>query len=274
MPTTSAVLTATLLSITLLTVPAGRAAEPVPIPCGGAYKYHLQGACSDDQGAYFWCFTTWLVKTDRTGKILKQVEVANHHGDLCYHDGKVYVALNLGKFNDPKGNANSWVYVYDAENLTCVAKHKTAEIFHGAGGIAFHAGKFLVVGGLPHEVNENYVYEYTPEFQFVRKHTLAGGHTHLGIQTAAFADGHWWFGCYGRPKSATAPATPPILLKVSADLQRVERFEFDCAVGIVPAGMGQFLIARDTVNREKQHTAQLIPAVPDPMQGLKLVPNR
>lgn len=270
--------TSTVFAVTLFTAVTGFAAEPTPaapspVPCDGAYKYHLQGACSDDQGAYFWCFTTWLVKTDRTGKIQKQVAVANHHGDLCYHDGKVYVALNLGKFNDPKGNADSWVYVYDANDLTCVAKHKTAEVFHGAGGIAFHAGKFLVVGGLPHAVNENYVYEYTPDFRFVKKHTLAGGHTHLGIQTAAFADGHWWFGCYGRPKSASAPATPAILLKVREDLQKVERFVFDCSVGIVPAGNGQFLIARDTVNAEKKHTARLVPAVPDREHGLKLAPK-
>lgn len=51
-------------------------------------------------------------------------------------------------------------------------------------------GRFLVVGGLPEGVNENYVYEYDRNFKFVKKQALASGHTHLGIQTAAFADGH------------------------------------------------------------------------------------
>jgi hypothetical protein len=39
-------------------------------------------------------------------------------------------------------------------------------------------------------VNENYVYEYDTDFRFVKNHTLASGHTYLGIQTATFADEH------------------------------------------------------------------------------------
>lgn len=233
------------------------------VTCEGTYPHHLQGVCTDDKDAIFWSFTTKLVKTDRSGKLVKQVDVANHHGDLCFHKGKVYVALNLGKFNDPKGNADSWVYVYDANDLSLLAKHKTPEVFHGAGGMAFHDGSFLVVGGLPHDVNENYVYEYDTDFKFVKKQILASGHTHLGIQTAAFADGYWWFGCYGRPKSDTAPSTPPILLKADASLKKVERFEFDCSLGIVPIGDGKFLVARGGSIREKGHTGRLVLAVPD-----------
>lgn len=247
------------------------AADFQPVACEGTYPQHLQGVCTDDKNAIFWCFTTKLVKTDRTGSVVKLVDVANHHGDLCFHQGKVFVALNLGKFNDPKGNADSWVYVYDAGDLALLAKHKTPEVFHGAGGIAFHEGKFLVVGGLPNDVNENYVYEYDSEFKFVKKHVLASGHSHLGIQTATFGDGDWWFGCYGRPKSDTAPSTPPILLKADASLKKVERFEFDCSLGIVPVGDGKFLIARGGSTKDKGHTGRLVLAVADKKHGLKLV---
>lgn len=232
------------------------------VTCEGTYSHHLQGVCTDDKDSIFWSFTTKLVKTDRTGKIMKQVDVANHHGDLCFHKGKVYVALNLGKFNDLKGNADSWVYVYDASNLSCVAKHKTPEVFHGAGGIAVHDGKFLVVGGLPDDVKENLVYQYDTDFKFVKKHTLASGHTHLGIQTAAFADGHWWFGCYGKPQ---------ILLKADATLKKVERFDFDCSLGIVPIADGKFLVARGGSTKEKGHTGRLVRAVSDKKSGLKLM---
>ncbi|NQT12292.1 MAG: hypothetical protein HQ582_06070, partial [Planctomycetes bacterium] len=84
--------------------------------CEGSYRHHLQGICTNGEDAIYWPFTTSLVKTDRDGKVEKKVAVANHHGDLCYRDGKLYVAVNLGRFNDPKGNADSWVYVYDAGN--------------------------------------------------------------------------------------------------------------------------------------------------------------
>lgn len=58
----------------------------------------------------------WRTSPDRDhAYLVRKIPVANHHGDLCFHDGKVYVAVNLGKFNDPAGNAGSWVYVYDAD---------------------------------------------------------------------------------------------------------------------------------------------------------------
>ncbi|MFG0262224.1 MAG: glycerophosphodiester phosphodiesterase family protein, partial [Novipirellula sp. JB048] len=170
------------------------------VACQGTYRHHLQGICADPTAIY-WCFTTTMVKTDLDGRVLKQVEVANHHGDLCLHDGKLYVAVNLGKFNDPQGNADSWVYVYDADTLQELARHETQEVFHGAGGIGVRDGHFFVVGGLPPGVEENYVYEYDPSFSFVKKHVIDSGYTLMGIQTATFAHDRWWFGCYGRPQT-------------------------------------------------------------------------
>ncbi|MEZ6091452.1 MAG: hypothetical protein R3C05_26235 [Pirellulaceae bacterium] len=192
------------------------------IDCEGTYQHHLQGICADTEAIY-WSFTTTLVKTDLDGKLLKKVPVANHHGDLCFHDGKLYIAVNLGKFNDPKGNADSWVYVYDADTLKELSRHEVRQVFHGAGGIGFRDDHFFVVGGLPDGVEENYVYEYDGEFRLVKKHVIMSGHTHLGIQTATFAHDRWWFGCYGDPK---------ILLVTDADFQMKGRYEFDCSLGI------------------------------------------
>ena len=89
------------------------------------------------------------IKTDAEGRALKKIEVANHHGDLCFQDGKIYVAVNLGLFNFPAGRADSWIYVYDADSLAELARHPTPEVVHGAGGIGVRDGRFFVVGGLP-----------------------------------------------------------------------------------------------------------------------------
>ena len=195
------------LAMTLVLMPPGSQCAAVTIAdfgvveCEGDYQHHLQGVCTNESDAVYWSFTTDLVKSDHRGRVLKSVPVVNHHGDLCFHNGKLYVAVNRGRFNDPDGNADSWVYVYNAETLKFIAKHSTPEVFHGAGGIGVMDGRYYIVGGLPDGVEENYVYEYDAEFRFQKKHTIKSGWTQLGIQSATYHDEAWWFGCYGSPKS-------------------------------------------------------------------------
>lgn len=251
-----------LASLLLVTAAPAVPAEFQDVLCEGTYSHHLQGVCTNGRDALYWCFTTKLVKTDTRGKVVREVNVANHHGDLCFLGGKVYVAVNLGKFNDPKGNADSWVHVYDAANLSLLARHRVREVVHGAGGIAVREGRFLVVGGLPAGAMENYAYEYDGDFRFLKKHVLAGGYTLMGIQTAAFAGEHWWFGCYGNPR---------ILLRADTALRKVERFEFNCSLGIVPVGGNRFLVARGGLSPEKRHTGRLLQARADKERGLQLV---
>lgn len=229
------------------------------VECDGTYRHHLQGICTNDHDFVYWSFTTTLVKTDTAGNVTKKIEVANHHGDLCYHDGKIYVAVNLGRFNDPAGNADSWVYVYDADDLSLASKHETQEVFHGAGGIGYRDGRFFVVGGLPDGVQENYVYEYDGNFKFVKRHNITSGHTHLGIQTAAFAHGKWFFGCYGDPK---------ILLVTDEAFNMLGRYEFDCSLGIVGVMNGQLLSAGGKCEKVKGCSGRAQLAVSDDKAGL------
>ena len=217
----------------------------------------MQGVCTDES-SIFWSFTTTLVKTDMNGTLLKQVPVANHHGDLCFHQGKLYVAVNLGKFNDPEGNGDSWVYVYDAETLTEIARHETQEVFHGAGGIGIRDGHFFVVGGLPDDLKENYVYEYDRDFKFLTKHIVKSGHTHLGIQTATFAHDRWWFGCYGDPK---------IMLVTDADFQMKGRHEIDCSLGIEGLTGGRVLVGRGRCAKDNGCIGGVQTAFPDENAG-------
>ena len=203
------------------------------IVCPGTYKGHLQGIASDGKGALYWCFTVTLVKTDMTGKLLAEIPVKSHHGDLTCHNGKVYVAVNLGSFNKEPGRADSWVYVYDAEALAFLSKHPVPELVHGAGGMAFHDGRFVVIGGLPDTHTVNYLYEYSEELAFIRRHVLPSGYTKLGIQTACYGDGHWWFGCYGKK-----------LLKASPEFKLVGSYDIDCGIGITELSEGVFLVGR------------------------------
>lgn len=207
------------------------------VACQGKYPKHLQGFCTNDRDAIFWCFTETLVKTDPDGRVLKQVPVATHHGDLCHKGGRVYVAVNLGKFNEPAGKEDSWVYVYDADTLAEVARHPVPELVHGAGGMAYHDGRFIIIGGLPPGVKENYVYEYDENFRFQKRHVLASGYTLMGIQTVTHAEGAWWFGCYGRPA---------VLLRSDEKFQVTGKWEFNASVGIASLDHGRFLISQNT----------------------------
>ncbi|WP_197441597.1 hypothetical protein [Thalassoglobus neptunius] len=230
------------------------------VTCEGIYPHHLQGICTDGEFIY-WSFTTTLVKTDLNGKLQTKVPVANHHGDHCFHEGKLYVAVNLGKFNDPDGNADSWVYVYNADTLKETSRHEVQEVFYGAGGIGVNNGNFFVVGGLPGTIEENYVYEYNDQFEFQKKHVINSGQTLLGIQTATFAHGRWWFGCYGKPA---------ILLVTDAAFQMKGCYEFNCSLGIEELPDGRLLSASGHCEKDKGCTGAARIAVPDEKSGLRL----
>jgi enterochelin esterase-like enzyme len=232
----------------------------VDVTCEGTYPKHLQGVCTD-RDSLFWSFTTTLVKTNLQGKLLKSVPVADHHGDLCLHHGKVFVAVNLGKFNDAAGNADSWIFVYNSQTLEEVARHHIPEVIHGAGGIGFRDNRFWVVGGLPENVPENYVYEYDSAFVFQKRHVIASGHTHLGIQTATFAHDRWWFGCYG---------TPQILLVTDASFKLLGRYEFDCSLGIEAFSEGRLLSASGKCMPRGQCSGRIRTVTPDSRTGLRL----
>jgi hypothetical protein len=103
------------------------------VACPGAYPGHLQGIARDDDGNLYWSFTTFLIKTDASGTERAKVAVPNHYGDLTWHDGKVYVAVNYGAFNKEPGKAKSWVCVHDANSLALLSSNAVPEVVHGAG---------------------------------------------------------------------------------------------------------------------------------------------
>ncbi|MBQ2822496.1 MAG: hypothetical protein IJF17_13060 [Thermoguttaceae bacterium] len=195
------------------------------IMCEGTYGGHLQGL-DNDGASIFWAFTTELVKTDGDGKVLKKVEVPNHHGDLCCHNGVVYVAVNRGQFNQEAGKAVSEIWTFRTDDLSFIAKYDVPEVVHGAGGITYREGFFYVVGGLPRGYEENYVYQYAPDFKFVKRHVLKTGYTHLGFQTAHYTQGKFWFGFYGEQ------GNPSGTMFVPPTLDSFERTRIHSDVGV------------------------------------------
>jgi hypothetical protein len=223
----------------------------------GPFPDHLQGIAIDPAGDVYWSFTERLVKTDSQGRKIAEVAARSHLGDLAWRDGKLYVAVNHGKFNDANAAHDSWIAVHDATTLVEIERHALPEVRYGAGGVCFAGDRIVVVGGLPREHVDaldaaNEVHEYDLAFRHVRTVRLGGGWTRLGIQTAEFAFGRFFFGCYG---------TPRCTLVASPDLQHVERFDgADCAYGV--AATPTHLVVARGERRDDGHRATLEVTVP------------
>ena len=201
----------------------------------GDYPPHLQGVCTDGKSIW-WSHTIELVRTDLNGKVLAHAKnLKSHHGDLCVVDGTVYVAVNHGKFNT-EDKADSWVYAYRGDNLEFLKRWQLPELCHGAGGMTWKDGHFFVIGGLPDTHDENYVYEYTPEFKFVKRHVLKSGWTNLGIQTVDYSGGKFYFGCYGGKSKSGQKTVPSLTLISPADLSSVEKRKISTSVGLLRLG--------------------------------------
>ncbi len=200
--------------------------------CEGRYKQHLQGFCVDKDGNIYWSWTDRLVKTDAQGKILASVAAPSHQGDLCVANGKVYVAVNLGRFNEAKPLADSWVFEFDMRDLREIRRIPVPELVYGAGGMAYRNGKFYIVGGLPVGFPDNTVYEYDSQFKFQKKHALNSGFSLMGIQTIAFVNNSWWFGCYGKPEET---------LQCDENFKLIGRYPMSTSIGIDSAKPGYLL---------------------------------
>ena len=216
---------------------------PPEIPYAKNYDGHLQGMATDFKQHIFWSHTQQLVKTDLEGKILKVIDVQNHHGDLEYYNGKVYVAVNFGRFNEEPGLADSWVYVYNSKDLTFIEKYPTPEVIHGAGGIAIHNDRAMVVGGLPETggYNVNPVYEYDLNFNFVKRHDITSGYTYKGIQTACYFNNYWYFACYGSTRVGVVPKVLVVRQTTENNLEFVRSVDVDMSYGMIGLKENEFI---------------------------------
>ena len=233
------------------------------ITSAGDYPSHLQGVCTDGKDIW-WSHTTELVRTDRNGNVLSHAKkLQSHHGDLCIVDGTVYVAVNLGRFNT-EDKADSWVYAYNGSDLKFIKRWKVPELCHGAGGMTYKDGRFFIVGGLPPTHDRNYVYEYTPDFVFVKRHVLESGWTNLGIQTVDYSNGKFVFGCYGGKNKVTGATVKALTLMTEPDFSGLRKIEEGTSCGILWFDGRRWkasinLIDKNAKGRDRRYHVALVP---------------
>ena len=240
---------------------------PDKIVCEGDYGGHLQGVATDGESIY-WSFTVAVVKTDLAGKILASRKAPSHQGDMCYKDGVVYVAVNLGKFNTETRGV-SQVTAYDAKTLEPLKTIPLPEMPHGAGGMTWKGDRFYIIGGLPLRHEKNYVYEYTSDFKFVKRHDLDTGFTWMGIQTAAYEDDTFYFGIYG------SKGDPSGVIACSGDLSSWKRYTCGGSVGILKLDGAYYVGGSPTDKKTGRRTGYLArqKTFPDPKKTFALAPT-
>ena len=255
---------ASLFVTTLFAACAAVAGLPDKIVCEGDYGGHLQGVATDGESIY-WSFTVAVVKTDLSGKILVSRTAPSHQGDLCYKDGVVYVAVNRGKFNT-EARAVSQVTAYDAKTLEPKWTKPLPDMPHGAGGMTWKGDRFYIIGGLPLRHEKNYVYEYTSDFTFVKRHDLDTGFTWMGIQTAAHEDNTFYFGIYG------SKGDPSGVLACPDDLSSWKRYTCGGSVGILKLDGAYYVGSSPTDKKTGRRTGYLTrqKAFPDPQKAFSL----
>ncbi len=234
----------------------------------GDWPSHLQGVCTDGTNIW-WSHTVELARTDLNGKVLAHAKgLKSHHGDLCIANGTLYVAVNLGQFNTEQ-DADSWVYAYKSDDLAFIKRWKVPELRHGAGGITYKDGHFFVVGGLPPTHGDNYVYEYTPGFEFVERHVLKSGWTNLGIQTVSYHGGRFYFGCYGGRNELTGENVPTLTIVSNPDFSVVSKVKESTSEGLVLLyGHAWRAVLHKIQDRPRRFTVSLVPVSSPELAGI------
>ncbi len=232
-----------------------------PIRCQGWSPFHLQGIASDGQ-SIFWSFTTIIYKTDFTGKILLKKDVPSHHGDLCCHNGNIYVTVALHR-SKPEGvrEYDAFIYVYKTSDLSLVKKYDISDsITVGVDGIEWVDGKFYVGDdkGKDTQIKHNVILVFSPDFNLLERKEVPGW-TWFGVQTITWSNGYFWLGNYIRQ-----PGKPTLQLDENLKFVAWHRANIDIgaiALPKSPEGNPRLLKAKMIVSPEKKHSAELVPLI-------------
>ena len=122
------------------------------------------------KAAIFWVLEA-LVKIRRRGKVLV-IPVADHHGDVCLVNGKVYCAVFRRSIIPEAGQTIGFVYA--ARDLNCWPS--TRWVKHGAGGVYGAKRADLSWWADCRKVCRKIMfYEYDKDFKFIKRHVIKSG---------------------------------------------------------------------------------------------------
>jgi hypothetical protein len=145
---------------------------------------HMQGIVQYDSCMFF-VFTHLIVKINSNLQVENTYYNKYHLGSPAIYYGLLYIPVEKGGFNNRKPS-DSYVFVFNPDEITIINEIKVDETIHGLGGIAYGDNKFLLIGGNLYNSKTNYIYEYDTSMSFVQGHKIYSGKTDLGFQTITY----------------------------------------------------------------------------------------
>ena len=223
------------------------------------FRGHLQGFAIGE-GKIYWAQTHIMIRSDEKGNIERVVEAPGHHGDCCFHDGKLYVAVNFGKFNT-KDKAKNEVWVYDAD-LNFITSFPLPYLEGGLGGIEYYNGSFYCVGGIDPSEKEFKICKVSKDFKLEKEYFIPVENTFLGVQTILRTQGRFLLGCYLKPNT-----TPRLFTyECDDDFKVIKRHKINtsCGMAAIQNSDGcNILVAKtgwDNKSKFAKHLSSVYPA--------------
>jgi len=223
---------------------------------------HMQGFSTDGENMY-WSFTDSLVKTKKSGLMLRQIPIPSGHlGDIVYYNGKIYgTVLGNSLKGLPFGHWTSFeIHVFDAGTLAldriirlddCYEMYKNKERgFNGVDGITVipptedKDARLMVAAALfdGEEYDCQQLLEYSLDGKLLNKHYIKTGNTVFGIQnlTRDPENGNYWFSTYG---GSHEYQNKSFLMCASPDFKLIEEYMLCTPYGLEALGGGKFYLS-------------------------------
>ena len=219
----------------------------------GDYPGHLQDVCWDGAQALYWAQTTYLIKTDLKGDIVRQVAVDEHNAGLQLRDGKLYVAVcvlqnKTGGKTTPACRVQ--IDVHDAESLALLETIKT-DINDRSGSLCILDDGSFLVGCLRHPElapDEVRFHHVARDGRLVKSYVQKLDHpVKLGIEVIKRRGDRYFLCIYGHAD-----------VELDKDFRRVRTHDFRGSCGTVFDGDDVWVGVSKTISQKpRRYTSSL-----------------